>query len=309
MVSLTVSVPNKGSVPFTFDRQPVSKLTVGEVKAAIHSKYPKYVPNRQRLTIDVDGKKVALVDDENTLSSYGVSDGSALRMKDLGRQTGYKWLYIWEYAGVIFLNPLFLHFSHHLWGRYEPSTLQLTVRNLTILHFVKREFESIFIHTHSRPTLPLSYVFRNVLYYWGVVGILMGLTLYRPAYGARALQGSILNDSRWINFWGFFILICENLNFYTHYHLSTLRQPKGKPRKYPTGFGFGTAVCANYWFETLGVLGLLIMTGFDLGTLVYNIIAIYFMFRWSGQKYARYKKEFDPKIFPGKRYKFFPPLY
>ena len=58
----------------------------------------------------------------------------------------------------------------------------------------------------------------------------------------------------------------ENLNFYTHFHLSTLRTPPGKPRKYPNGFGFGTAVCANYWFETLGVLALLIMTGFDFGS-------------------------------------------
>ena len=110
----------------------------------------------------------------------------------------------------------------------------------------------------------------------------MGLTLYRPAYGAKALQGSILNSSKWINFWGAFILVScrlailfsadafcrsvRNLNFYTHFHLSTLRQPKGKPRKYPTGLGFGTVVCANYWFETLGVLALLIMTGFDFGS-------------------------------------------
>ena len=60
--------------------------------------------------------------------------------------------------------------------------------------------------------------------------------------------------------------ICENLNFYTHIHLSNLRTPPGKPRKYPTGLGFGTAVCANYWFETLGVLALLIMTMFDIGS-------------------------------------------
>ena len=41
---------------------------------------------------------------------------------------------------------------------------------------------------------------------------------------------------------------------------------------------------------------------------VYNCIAIYFMYRWSGQKVARYKKEFDPKVFPGKRWQFFPPF-
>jgi very-long-chain enoyl-CoA reductase len=30
---------------------------------------------------------------------------------------------------------------------------------------------------------------------------------------------------------------------------------------------------------------------------------------WAGQKYRRYKKEFDPKVYPGKRYKMFPPFY
>jgi len=89
--------------------------------------------------------------------------------------------------------------------------------------------------------------------------------------------------------------------------------------------GFGTAVCANYWFETLGLIGLLAITGFDFGSesvflyvrlklkmrqaLVYFSVAVFFMHRWSGQKYRRYRKEFDPKVFPGKRYKMFPPIY
>lgn len=42
--------------------------------------------------------------------------------------------------------------------------------------------------------------------------------------------------------------------------------PAGQPRKYPTGLGFGTVVCANYWYETLGVLAMVIMTGFDIGS-------------------------------------------
>lgn len=128
-------------------------------------------------------------------------------------------------------------------------------------------------------------------YYWGLVGILMPLTLYRPAYSADALKGSILNSDTWLWFWGVFVLvsrtplsltfslegalcgnrltlaqICEALNFYSHYHLSTLRVAPGQKRKYPTGLGFGTVVCANYWYETLGVLAMVIMTGFDVGS-------------------------------------------
>lgn len=43
--------------------------------------------------------------------------------------------------------------------------------------------------------------------------------------------------------------------------------------------------------------------------LVYISIATYFMGRWAGQKYRRYKKEFDPKVYPGKRWKMFPFIY
>jgi very-long-chain enoyl-CoA reductase len=101
--------------------------------------------------------------------------------------------------------------------------------------------------------------------------------------------------------------------------------PAGQPRKYPTGLGFGTVVCANYWYETLGVLGMVIMTGFDIGSecsssavartfahpsaIIYFVGAVFFMQLWAGQKFARYKREQDPKVFPGKRWKFFPPIY
>lgn len=69
-----------------------------------------------------------------------------------------------------------------------------------------------------------------------------------------------------------------------------------------------------------------VMTGFDIGSefrmvqgeigesadyyqaVVYSVIATMFMHRWAAGKYARYKKEFDPKVFPGKRWKWFPPF-
>lgn len=47
----------------------------------------------------------------------------------------------------------------------------------------------------------------------------------------------------------------------------------------------------------------------DIAAIVYFCIGEYFMYRWSGQKYARYKREMDPKVFPGKRWKMFPFLY
>lgn len=60
--------------------------------------------------------------------------------------------------------------------------------------------------------------------------------------------------------------ITELLNLYAHMHLASLRQPAGKPRLYPTGWGFGVVVCANYWYEVLGLVGLIAITGGDIGS-------------------------------------------
>lgn len=134
------------------------------------------------------------------------------------------------------------------------------------------------MHSFSRPSVPLTFVFRNCAYYWGITGLLIGCTLYRPAYGALALKDSILNTNAWVYFWASFIVVSyyirvenshsqinELLNFNTHLHQASIRTPPGVPRKYPTGFGFQWIVCANYFFETMGVLGLVIITGGDIG--------------------------------------------
>ena len=47
----------------------------------------------------------------------------------------------------------------------------------------------------------------SCLYYWGVVGLLIGLTLYRPAYSAAALKGTLLDNPVWIGFWSVFALV------------------------------------------------------------------------------------------------------
>jgi hypothetical protein len=59
--------------------------------------------NRQRLTLPVEGqtKPVVLADEKKTLADYGVSEGAKLRLKDLGPQVAYRWLYLWEYVSLL----------------------------------------------------------------------------------------------------------------------------------------------------------------------------------------------------------------
>jgi len=53
----------------------------------------------------------------------------------------------------------------------------------------------------------------SVAYYWGIVGLLIGMTLYRPAYSATALKGTLLDNPNWITFWSVFILVRDRLLF------------------------------------------------------------------------------------------------
>ena len=64
----------------------------------------------------------------------------------------------------------------------------------------------------------------SCLYYWGVVGLLIGLTLYRPAYSAAALKGTLLDNPVWIGFWSVFALVSATAGR-THRFELTYRAP------------------------------------------------------------------------------------
>ena len=46
-----------------------------------------------------------------------------------------------------------------------------------IIHFLKRELETLFVHKFSRPTMPLSNLFKNCAYYW-IFGAVIGYVSY-----------------------------------------------------------------------------------------------------------------------------------
>ena len=103
--TLTLTINPRARSPSERSKLPSTKSTPRQVYLSPSSTFTnarQFVANRQRLIIESDGKKVPLVDEDQTLASYGVVDGSALRLKDLGRQTAYKWLYIWEYVSWFF---------------------------------------------------------------------------------------------------------------------------------------------------------------------------------------------------------------
>lgn len=108
-----------------------------------------------------------------------------IRLKDLGYQVPYRALYLWEYVSLTRSSEAD---SRSVLSSSTPSSSRSrrrstaptsprpfrceldhggcwadisTIRNLLVAHFIKRELESMFVHSFSRPSVPLSFVFRK----------------------------------------------------------------------------------------------------------------------------------------------------
>src|SRR5208282_2161155 len=120
---------------------------------------------------------------------------------------------------------------------------------MVVLHFLKREFETLFIHRFSGDTMPLLYVIRNTAHYWGLAGIVFGYIVYHPSFShsQRTSTQLVLAIAAYA--------YAELSNLYTHISLRRLRPEGSRVRQIPRGYGFdwpfGGISCANYFFEIM----------------------------------------------------------
>ncbi|KZT58087.1 hypothetical protein CALCODRAFT_433215, partial [Calocera cornea HHB12733] len=176
-------LPTAPSLPVSLPLPPTA--TVAELKRALASKYPRLHVHRQRLTLDAPpdfpgakangGAKPRVLDDDETLAAAGLASGGHVRVKDLGPQIGWRTVYVIEYLGPLLLHPLFYHGKAliYRWALpYDHSALQRTTYALVMLHFLKRELETLYLHKFSRSTMPFAFVFRNSAHYWLLSGAL-----------------------------------------------------------------------------------------------------------------------------------------
>jgi very-long-chain enoyl-CoA reductase len=178
MVTVVIS---KGSKPAK--NVPVEGVTVGEVRrnyARAHN---------------VDVHRVALKDasvkdkkNPNLKDDVKVAEHTKLLLKDLGMQVPYKLVFLVEYLGPLALvllwstRPAFLYpaeVQHQLQEVFHPVA-KLAILCWT-LHFLKREFESFFVHKFSHATMPVKQLFVNCTYYWSF-GAVIGYPLAHPGF-------------------------------------------------------------------------------------------------------------------------------
>ncbi|KIJ50957.1 hypothetical protein M422DRAFT_44187 [Sphaerobolus stellatus SS14] len=304
MVHVTISARGRApsvakGLPISIDL-PSEDPTVGDVKKAIAKKFPRFYPDRQKLSLKGDETNKAL-SEETKLSSLGITSTGEINAKDLGPQISWKTVFLIEYGGPLVIHPIFYHFPALIYGRnFEHSTIQKFIYAMVMAHFVKRELETLFIHRFSHSTMPFRNVFKNSAHYHLGSGLAIAWAIYGPSYGKWAVRKTIQDEPKFL--WAGFALwaIAELCNLHAHVTLSNLRPPGSKVRAIPRGFGFDLVSFPNYFWETVGWAAIAGMTN---NIFVYGFLAISTgqMLIWALKKHRAYKREFGKDYPKGRK--------
>ena len=201
--------------------------------------------------MSLKGDKKALKE-EATLTSCGVAEGSELDAKDLGPQISWTTVFVIEYVrstlhdnalshtflsqiGPLIIHPLMYYFPNAFYGgAVQHSLLQQCVTALTsfrlmlrflryvfimvMLHFLKREYETLFVHRFSHGTMPFNFVFRKYVpniysltsgtfmtflssaHYHLLGGLGLAYPVYSPTYSVASpyIRGTIRDDPKFL---------------------------------------------------------------------------------------------------------------
>jgi very-long-chain enoyl-CoA reductase len=219
-----------------------------------------------------------------------------------GLQISWLTVFIIEYAGPIFIHLSFLLTRRYIYHDYSPlSPSQKLSMAMIVLHFIKREYETLFVHKFSLTTMPFRNIFKNSAHYWIFSGINMAYWIYSPnSYAART--SSTVN---YVDAAGLVIYVFGELsNLHTHLTLSRLRSRNGTERGIPKGYGFNLVTCPNYLFELIAWTGMLLVSK-SLSTVIFIILGWAQMHQWAIKKEKAYRAEF-PETYKKKKYVLLP---
>ncbi|KAI1781202.1 3-oxo-5-alpha-steroid 4-dehydrogenase-domain-containing protein [Hypoxylon cercidicola] len=294
------SLPSSVELP---DNATIDDAKIAIAKAAKVSDY-----NRIGIFDPVSKKtfkdRKSLLRDQSAVMKNG-----ELLVKNLGPQIGWQLVYFLEYLGPLLFHPFFYGVREQLYPAVYPLIKNVVPTPVTrtgelsfaqqagfamiILHFIKRELETLFLHKFSANTMPFNYVFRNSFFYWAAAGLLGALELYAPFSPAALVEPTPAND--YVSYLGMALYVFGELaNFDVHYYLAHIRKPGETARKLPRGHGFGLVTCPNYMFEIVAWIGILLVTR-SPSLLLFFVIGCYYMYTWGWGKEKAYRQQFGDK--------------
>ncbi|PWN96871.1 hypothetical protein FA09DRAFT_320397 [Tilletiopsis washingtonensis] len=277
--------------------------SLAELKRAIHKRHVGLTPERQRITSD---DKKPLLDDDKALQQQGVKDGDTLYVKDLGPQVAWRTVFLTEYAGPLVINPLMFWLAPRIWGQFEHSRMQKLALALVVLHYLKREVETVFVHRFSNGTMPLFNIFKNSTHYWILSGVLLSGAINIPSLSASALKGTVQDSDAFLIGCTAVWALAEAGNAWAHIKLRNLRPPGTRERNIPRGGLFDFVSCANYFYEFLAWTAYTALT-LSPASALFAAVSTGQMAIWALGKHKKYRKEF--KDYPRGRKAMFPFIF
>ncbi|KAH7075935.1 3-oxo-5-alpha-steroid 4-dehydrogenase-domain-containing protein [Paraphoma chrysanthemicola] len=266
------------------------------------AKAARFDIHRLRVTKGSDGSAIPNGADM-TVHDTGIRNKSAVDVKDLGPQISWRTVFIVEYFGPLVIHPLVYFGRPYIYGTRAPaSDLQKLTLLMCVIHFAKREFETLFVHRFSSATMPIRNIYKNSGYYWIISGLNLAYWTYGPNSPAARPSNPLLTYAGIALF-----AIGEICNYFTHITLKNLRRPGSTDRGIPQGLGFNLVTCPNYMFEAIAWIGVALVN-WSLSTVIFIILAVGQMGAWAWKKERRYRKEFGDK-YKRKRYAILPGIW
>jgi len=283
------------------------ELSPNATTAEIYSKLAKetrFSVHQLRVTKGSDGSVISNSKDESVYAT-GLRNQSTIYVKDLGAQIAWRTVFLVEYFGPILIHLIIYTLRPYVYpsAPKEPSELQTITFWLIILHFVKRELETLFVHRFSAATMPLRNIFKNSFHYWILSGVLVAAFIYAPSSAtAKAANPLLLYPGLAL------YTVGELVNFQCHLTLMGLRSSGGTERGIPQGALFRLVTCPNYLTEIISWVGVYLVSGLSWGLLIFLVVAAAQMALWAKKKERRYRKEFGDK-YKKKRFTMLPGIW
>lgn len=280
-----------------------SNATTAEIYSRLAAQ-TQFSVHQLRVTKGSDGT-VITNSKEGSVHATGLRNQSTIYVKDLGTQIAWRTVFLVEYLGPILIHPLVYTLRPYLYpsAPKDPSQLQTITSWLIVLHFVKRELETLFVHRFSAATMPLRNIFKNSFHYWILSGVLVAAFIYAPS--SATAQGA----NPLLLYPGVLLYIIGELgNLQSHLTLMGLRTSGGTERGIPQGPLFRLVTCPNYLTETISWIAIYLVSGLSWGVLIFAIVSVVQMAQWAKKKERRYRKEFGDK-YKKKRYTMLPGIW
>lgn len=280
-----------------------SRLPADQVKLSILDESGKYQPLNVADTLNSYFKPQELLGDV------------VIYAKDVGRQIAWKTVFIVEYLGPIIIHSLVYGVAQYVLGVNMTATQQ-TAFYLAVLHFMKREYETLFVHRFSNSTMPFFNLFKNSGHYWILSGVLLSIFIYGHEVSTLEDSSALVKFLFHVNTLPSYVnkalialwTYAEVSNFITHKNLAGIRSRDPKAYSIPQGYGFDVVACPNYFFESLSWFLFALIVG-NWSAWLFLLVSSGQMYVWALKKNKRLLTTFGDEYKKLRRAKFIPYIH